>query len=374
MKPSFTPAAICLFLLATSFSAAAAGKRENTIILDEPAVRNLRLETVEVQESKFEETIFALGRIQPMPGKRVIVSARVAGRAAVVAVERDQAVKQGDEILQIESRQPGDPPPMIKLVAPISGHIAGLDVAPGQPVSPDDSLMEIIDSSEVHGVAQVPEHLTGRLTPGQKAHIRVPAFRDEVFEADLEHLAAAADAETLSLQAVFHVPNPEQRLRPGMRAEFSIVVSERDGVMSIPREALQGDAGGRFVYIADYELPNAFVKVPVQVGTQNDRFVEITNGLLPGDEVVTRGAYALGFAGKGSVSLKEAMDAAHGHPHNEDGSEMTKEQRAAALTGGPAKVEAAGMRGATLFFAGTSVLLLVLLLWSLKRKSASPTP
>jgi membrane fusion protein, heavy metal efflux system len=57
--------------------------------------------------------------------------------------------------------------------------------------------------------------------------------------------------------------------------------------------------------------------------------VEITNGLLPGDEVVTRGAYSLAFAGKGSTSLKEALDAAHGHPHNEDGTEMSKEQIAA---------------------------------------------
>ena len=54
----------------------------------------------------------------------------------------------------------------------------------------------------------------------------------------------------------------------------------------------------------------------------NDRFVEITSGLLPGDEVVTRGAYSLAFAGKGSVRLKAALDAAHGHEHNEDGSEL----------------------------------------------------
>jgi hypothetical protein len=40
--------------------------------------------------------------------------------------------------------------------------------------------------------------------------------------------------------------------------------------------------------------------------------------------VVGRGAYALGFVGTDSgVSLKEALDAAHGHEHNEDGSEIT---------------------------------------------------
>jgi hypothetical protein len=48
--------------------------------------------------------------------------------------------------------------------------------------------------------------------------------------------------------------------------------------------------------------------------------------------VVVTGSYALSFAGKGTASLKEALDAAHGHPHNEDGSEMTAEEIAA--TGG----------------------------------------
>jgi membrane fusion protein, heavy metal efflux system len=101
----------------------------------------------------------------------------------------------------------------------------------------------------------------------------------------------------------------------------------------------------------------------VELGAQNDRSVEVLKGLLPGDEVVTRGAYALAFAGKGSVSLKEALDAAHGHPHNEDGSEMSKEQ-AAAARGAGAHEHGGGRHWNTLtiFFAGTTGLLLVLLI------------
>ncbi|MFN7343146.1 MAG: hypothetical protein ACK5TA_07405, partial [bacterium] len=68
---------------------------------------------------------------------------------------------------------------------------------------------------------------------------------------------------------------------------------------------------------------------PVVVGEISDERVEIISGLFPGDEVVIKGAYSLAFAGKGNVSLKEALDAAHGHPHNEDGTEMTAEEIAA---------------------------------------------
>ena len=103
--------------------------------------------------------------------------------------------------------------------------------------------------------------------------------------------------------------------------------------MSVPRAALQGDASNRFVYVKHFDLPNAFIKTPVQVGQMNDRFVEIISGLLPADEVVTRGAYSLSFAGGGSVSLKEALDAAHGHEHAADGSELTPEEKAAEQPG-----------------------------------------
>ncbi|MEC7200960.1 MAG: hypothetical protein VXW84_10000, partial [Verrucomicrobiota bacterium] len=92
---------------------------------------------------------------------------------------------------------------------------------------------------------------------------------------------------------------------------------------------IQGDHYQPHVFIKDFEIPDAFIKARVVTGSQNDQYVEIVRGLLPGDEVVTRGAYPLSFAGKGGVSLKEALDAAHGHEHNEDGSEITQEQKVA---------------------------------------------
>ena len=342
-----------------AFSATAPQRQENTIILDEMGVKNLRLETVEVQESEFEETVFALGRIEILPGKSAVVSTRIAGRVHSVAVEPDHLTKQGAEVVAIESRQPGDPPPVIKITAPISGLVAKLDAVPGQPVSPDSQLMQIVDLSEVHAIARVPEHLAGALTKGKTAHIRISAHPEKVFQAQLEHIGSLADAETGTVAAFFHVENPEMLLRPGMRAEFSIVTNTRSGVLAVPREAVQGDASGRFLYIADYELKNAFVKTPVQLGIQNDRFVEVVSGLLPGDQVVTRGAYSLGFAGKGSISLKEAMDAAHGHPHNEDGSEMTPEQRAAATAVKSGSARQTQFTAVAKFFAATTVILLI---------------
>ncbi|MFN0129969.1 MAG: efflux RND transporter periplasmic adaptor subunit [Verrucomicrobiales bacterium] len=357
-----------LALAASASLAAGETTKENTVILDAQGVKNLRLEMVEAQEIDFEESVFALGRIKLLPGKKAVVSSRIAGRAVSVIALPDMKCEAGDELMWIESRLAGDPPPIVRIDAPISGLIAEVAVAPGQPITPDSSLLEIYDLETVEASAAVPEHFAGKLKKGIKAHIKVAGFPEKTFEAELAHLGARADADTGTLEAAFHVPNPDDLLRPGMRAEFTIVTGSRPGVMAIPREAVQGDATARYVYVADYDLKNAFVKTPVELGEQNESMVEVINGLLPGDQVVTKGAYALGFAGKGSVSLKEALDAAHGHPHNEDGSEMTKEDAAknsGGAAGGQDHDHAHESSTLTVFFAGTSALLLVLLVLSL---------
>ncbi len=314
-----------LLLLALALPAVADehNHSENIIILDEIAVKNLRIQTVTVKPVDFEETVFALGQIEPLPGKVGAVSSLVSGRVVALPALPGDTVTAGAEVIRIESRQPGQPPPAIGLKAPLSGVVTRLDVRLGDPVEPDRALLEIINLDEVLAVARVPEHFAGDLSPGAVAYIRLPAVPDVVFTGKLVRLGTAADTAAGTLNAYFALANPEHRLRPGMRAEFSLVTSRHRGVTAVPRSALQGTPASRFVYVQDFDLPNAFIKTPVVTGRSNDRFVEIISGLFPADEVVTTGAYPLSFAGAGTLSLKEALDAAHGHAHNEDGSEMT---------------------------------------------------
>jgi cobalt-zinc-cadmium efflux system membrane fusion protein len=306
-----TPRLLPLFLITIHASLLFAGQPDaerlaNLVILDETAIRNLSIETEVVEETPFEETIFALGRVEAAPGRRAIISSRIPGRALEVLIRPAQAIEKNASAIVVESRQTGNPPPSVTLSAPLSGLVSAVNVVIGQPVEPGDALAEIIDLTEVTAIARVPEHLTAKLRPGLTARITAPAVPGRVFEATLEYLSAQADAATGTIEAAFRVTNPELTLRPGMRAEFSIVVDKKDNVFSVPRSALQGDATNRFVFVKDFELPNAFVKTPVVVGRINDRRAEILSGLFPADEVVTRGAYSLAFAGGGSVSLKDA--------------------------------------------------------------------
>jgi multidrug efflux pump subunit AcrA (membrane-fusion protein) len=296
---------------------------KNTVVLDANAVANLRLETVSAEPREFEETVFALGRIEPRHGAIAVLSSRISGRVVELSAHLGDVVVADEELVRVESRQAGDPPPVVALRAPQAGTITDCEIHLGDPIEPDRHLLEITDLTSVEAVARVPEHEAGRLRPGTLARIRITAYPGEDFTGKLTRFATAADPATGTLAAHFLLPNPDGRLRPGLRAEFAIIVSSRADVLAVPRAAVQGEgAGPRFVFIKDFELANAFLKAPVVVGATNDRYVEVLRGLFPGDEVVVRGAYSLSFAGGGGVSLKEALDAAHGHEHAADGSEL----------------------------------------------------
>jgi len=326
MKSLWIPFTLCCI----SSVATASERAANTIILDETGVKNLGIQTEWVEEQNFEHSVFAIGRIEEIPANHSVLSTRVAGRVKAVHVFEGDRVKAGDPVAVIETRQLGDPPPSVTLKAPQDGLVTNSHIRLGQPVEPDAELMDFSDRSKVWAVAKVPEQAAAEIGVGSFAHIRVPALGDVQLDAKLLRFGVAADRASGTVEAIFELENKDGRLRPGLRVEFAIVVSETADVIAVPRESVQGDPSARVVFVKDFDLENAFVRVPVVLGTRNDRYVEVKSGLFPGDEVVTQGAYSLMFAGGGQqMSLKEALDAAHGHEHNEDGSEITAEQRAA---------------------------------------------
>ncbi|MGC6458311.1 MAG: efflux RND transporter periplasmic adaptor subunit [Akkermansiaceae bacterium] len=332
MKFFSVPLLISLSFCTTSLAEEAIDPERiaNTIILTADGEKNLRLETVEVDERDFEETVFAIGRVEDVPGRAYAVSSRIPGRAITVNARIGDEVKKNQLLVEVESRQPGNPPPVIPLRARRDGVVIAAEVIEGKPIDPDDALFTIADRSLMWVTAEIPEQRAAAIKIGSRARVAFPAIDAAPIEATLLRFGVKADASAGSVHGIFELPNPSGRLSPGMRAELNIVVSSRPDVLAVPEQSVQGDPTSRLVYVKDFELDHAYVKAPVVLGRSSGGWVEVLEGLFPGDEVVTQGSYTLGFAGSGGgLSLKEALDAAHGHEHNEDGSEMTPEQKAA---------------------------------------------
>ncbi|EDY83506.1 efflux transporter, RND family, MFP subunit [Verrucomicrobiia bacterium DG1235] len=336
------------------------------IILSDSAVENLRIETTEAIPQNFTESLFAIGRIDPIPARKSILSSRIPGQVVTVSAHEGDQVAKDQILVEIESLQPGNPPPRIPLKAPLPGLVMQSHTHLGKPVTPDTELFEIIDLSQVYAVASLPEDQAGKTHLGTLANIKVAAFPNQAFTGELIRYGTEANPANGTIDAYFLLENEASRLRPNMRTEFSIVLDSKANTMSVPKDSVQTDGINTFVFVEDFDLKNAFVKVPVLAGSRNSTHVEILKGLFPGDRIVTRGSYALMFAGSGTVSLKEALDAAHGHEHNEDGSELTaaqKQEQAAANSNSPAN----GFSQSSLvwFLSILSSLLAVLLVLSL---------
>jgi multidrug efflux pump subunit AcrA (membrane-fusion protein) len=364
------------------------------VILTPQGVANLGLQTETVAEADFAITTFALGRTEAIPAARSTLSSRISGRVIETNLAIGSYVTKGEKLVLVESRQPGEPPPSVWLTAPADGTVISVNTRLGAPVEPTDRLAEFADLKTIYLLAKLPQATAGKIAQGTQAKIHFPLRPGKEYTATLLKFAdcsdpscsldqdlstrteQAEDADLSTASVIFTIDNPDNQLRPGMNAECSIVMEKRTDVLSVPREALQGPPSNRHVYVKHVTIPHAFDRVSVQTGLVSNERIEIIDGLLPGDEVVTRGAYSLGFAGNGGgPSLKEAMDVAHGHEHNEDGSEKTAEQKAKspAHDDHAASSASTGMRE-MIFMASTGILALLLVVVSLRRNHVEDAP
>ncbi len=83
------------------------------------------------------------------------------------------------------------------------------------------------------------------------------------------------------------LPNDVSEIKPGMTANMTILVGEKDNVLAIPQRAVISD-GKKNVRVIDNDKNKTYHEVEVQTGMEADGgLVEITSGLNEGQEIVT---------------------------------------------------------------------------------------
>ena len=216
---------------------------------------------------------------------------------------------------EIESRMPGDPPPVVQITAPADGMVGHIDVRVGEPVDPNAHLIEINDFSVLYAVAQVFESQAGALELGMNAFVSVPACPEHVYEGSLIRFGTEAAPDSRTIEAWFRIENHHDHLRPGLQARFGIITGEKDDAFAIPRDAIFRESGVDYVYVGEPGDEPIFTQVPIRLGMDNGQMIEVLNGLLPGDRVVVKGQDILPY-----LSASRTIASAHGHDHGEDGS------------------------------------------------------
>jgi multidrug efflux pump subunit AcrA (membrane-fusion protein) len=265
------------------------------ITITREAKINLALKVEEAQLRTLEKTLLVIGQIEPIPSRSAAVTSRIPGRVVDIKAMEGQQVKKGQLLIEIESRQVGDPPPRVQYAAPIDGIVTHRDVVLNDSIEPDKHLLEIVDMSELYAEGRIFEGQIAQVKTGQKVRVTVESFPGETFTGTVDLIAGALDPETRTLKIWARVANPEGRLRPNMRATLNIVTDQADSVVAIPHSAVLGENGNFFAFVQTDQEGLTYERRAVVTGIKNDQYVEISEGLFPSEKVVTLGNYQLQY-------------------------------------------------------------------------------
>lgn len=137
----------------------------------------------------------------------------------------------------------------VAIRSPISGTVIEKTVEQGQiiasasgNVSGGTTLVKMADLSIVQARALVDETDIGRVHAGQPAQITVEAYPGRTFRGSVAKIEpqAVVEQNVTMFPVLVRLENPERLLKPGMNAEVSIEIAERQGVIAVPNQAVVG--------------------------------------------------------------------------------------------------------------------------------------
>ncbi len=169
---------------------------------------------------------------------------------------------------------------------PISGLVAARYVQPGEKVSPDNKLLDIVNLQKMELEAAVPTSDIAQIVIGQPVSLRIEGL-PESFEGKVVRINPGTQAGSRSVPVYVQVANPKSILRVGMFAEAQLVLRAKQGVLALPQSAVRKDSQGAFVYtIANGQLNKTAVTVGIDGRSGEDYLTEIISGLDFGAQVI----------------------------------------------------------------------------------------
>lgn len=207
----------------------------------------------------------------------------------------------------------------LTLHVPVSGIVMEKDVFEGQAVRPGDNLYMIADLSRIWVEAELFEADVALVEEGMPAVIEVTAYPGRTFEGRVEYVYPTLQEATRSMKARIALPNPGGRLKPGMYATVRLERSLGEA-LAVPRSAvlMTGRKAVAFVDMGGGRL----MPHEVKLGMAADEYVEVLDGLQPGQQVVTSAQFLL----DSESNLAEVMRAMMAQVNLSDMDEMDMEE------------------------------------------------
>ena len=209
------------------------------------------------------------------------LTAPVAGTISDVRVDLGDTVKRGQSLADVRPDAGGA---TRALTAPYDGVVVARSVHPGAHVAPGGMpIVTVIDDSRLRVLAEVPEVDTPLVRVGQDATVVVAAHPNHTWTGKVARLGRELSAQTHTLPIEIDVDNADRKLLAGMAAHLHIQVAAHANALTVPRATISLKDGAAFVF---RDAGGRARRVPVALGFEEGDFVEVTQGLADGDEVL----------------------------------------------------------------------------------------
>lgn len=174
--------------------------------------------------------------------------------------------------------------------APISGVVSERMVRTGNMVVPNQAVFRVTTMDPLKAILHLPEHEMQKIKAGQPVLMEIDAVPGVTFQGSVERVSPVVDRTTGTFRVVALVRDQQNRLKPGMFARVRVVYDTRNETLVIPKLAVINDGGRNSVFVVNDSLVQ---KRSVTLGYANGTKVEVINGLLDGDVVITVGHNSL---------------------------------------------------------------------------------
>ncbi|TKJ40675.1 hypothetical protein CEE37_06850 [candidate division LCP-89 bacterium B3_LCP] len=195
----------------------------------------------------------------------------------------------------------------VVLRSPIEGTVVDRKARIGMRVDPEGDLFYVVNHDRLWVRFGIPEQDISDIETGMIVTVTSRNGHEKEITGEVERVGGQLNAETRTVVAFARIDNPRERLLPG--GFVTVNVAKNNGnipSLAVPIEAIFQDEHGDYaVYI---QVGNGeFALKEVTTGHRMGGWIEIVEGLAMGEQIVTRGAFAI---------RSEGLKGQFGHGHN----------------------------------------------------------
>lgn len=179
----------------------------------------------------------------------------------------------------------------LNVKAPVDGQLGLLDVEIGQNIPTGGRIGQISVLSDFKVEAMIDEHYIDRVRTGLNATFE---RQDRNYALRVRKVFPEVREKQFRTEFMFEGERPDN-IRAGQTYYISLQLGQPVEAMLIPRGAFYQTTGGQWIFVVTAD-GNKAIKRKITIGRQNPNYYEVTNGLEPGEKVITSGYETFGTA------------------------------------------------------------------------------